>query len=103
MKVTAIEWDAINRRRFEEQCRATKQEVEDVVLARYHPSRARDQRREDPEEEPRSSIHGQAHSGRCLAVIVAVKPGGVLRPITCWPLSDQHLKKYLLWRRTIRR
>ncbi len=101
MKVTAVEWDRLNLRHFHEHGRCQQREVEEVLQARCYPTRAVDVDREVPE--PRRLFYGRTCEGRYLAVVAAPRPGGVMRPITCWPLSEKSAKSYEAWRRTVKR
>lgn len=102
MKVTAVEWDSRNLRHFRMHGRCRRREVEDVLEARCHPTRAVDLDRE-ADDEPRRLFHGRTCEGRYLAVVVAPRPGGVMRPITCWPLSSRSITRYQAWRKTVKR
>jgi uncharacterized DUF497 family protein len=102
MKVTAVEWDRLNLKHFDEHGRCRQREVEDVLQARCYPTRAVDLDREAGDE-PRRLFYGRTCAGRHLAVVGAPRPGGVMRPITCWPLSEKSAKGYEAWRRTVKR
>jgi hypothetical protein len=99
MRVETIEWDRFNRAHFAEHGRCREHEVEDILLARCYPSRARDQ----PGAQPRKRFQGRACNDRYLAVIAAVQAESRVRPITCWPLEGQHLDNYLAWQRSLPR
>jgi uncharacterized DUF497 family protein len=102
MKVVALDWDATNRRHFNEHGRCGRQEVEEVLFARCYPTRAAELDRE-VDAEPRFLFHGRTCSGRHLAVVATPRPRYVLRPITCWPLSPRATTSYEAWRKTVRR
>jgi hypothetical protein len=102
MKVTGVQWDRGNVRHFSEHGRCKRGEVEDVLTSRCHPSRARDQAVE-PGEEQRKLFEGQTCADRFLTVVAAPKPDGVMRPITCWPLTGRPREKYLAWRGSLPR
>jgi uncharacterized DUF497 family protein len=102
VKVTGIEWDAANRRHFAERHRCRRQEVEDVLTSRCHPSRVVEQRRRRGDEQ-RLLIYGRTCRGRYLVIVAAPRPDGILRPITGWPFSDRDLEWYLRWQRSLRR
>ena len=102
MKVSAVEWDRENRRHFTEHGRCRRREVEDVLQARCYPTRALELRRATGAE-PRRLFHGRTCAGRYLAVVAAPRPGAVMRPITCWPLSDKAVESYEAWRKTVKR
>jgi hypothetical protein len=73
-----------------------------VLQGRCYPTRAVDLDREE-DDEPRRLFSGRTCEGRHLAVVAVPRPGGVLRPITCWPLSEKSTKSYEAWRRTVKR
>jgi uncharacterized DUF497 family protein len=100
VKARGIEWDDNNRRHFQERGRCTETQVDDVITTRCHPTRSTVQPRL-PGAEPRWRLEGQTCAGRFLCVVVTPRPGGILRPITCWPLSGKHRSGYLAWRRSI--
>jgi uncharacterized DUF497 family protein len=102
MRVAAVEWDALNLRHFNEHGRCARREVEDVLFARCHPTRALELDLED-DAEPRRLFYGRTCAGRHLAVVAAPRPRHVLRPITCWPLSDKSVERYGAWRKTVKR
>lgn len=102
MKVTAVEWDGSNLRHFDEHRRCRQGEVDEVLLARCYPTRAVDLEREQGDK-PRRLFYGRTCAGRHLAVVAAPRPGGVMRPITCWPLSEKSVKGYEAWRKTVKR
>ena len=102
MKVTEVEWDRSNLTHFHERGRCQQREVEEVLQARRYPTRAVELSREKGAE-PRRLFYGRTCKGRYLAVVAAPRPGGVMRPITCWPLSDKSAKRYEAWRRTVTR
>jgi uncharacterized DUF497 family protein len=100
MRVTAIEWDENNQAHFAEHGRCSEQEVGDVVTSKCHRSRAVDIDRKAGDE-PRRLIYGQTCSKRFLVVLVTPRGKGVIRPISCWPLSDKSQDRYLAWRRSL--
>ncbi len=102
MKVTGVQWDRGNTSHFQEHGRCKKKDVEDILKARCFRTRARDQAVQ-PGVEPRRLFQGETCGNRFLAVVAAPKPNGVMRPITCWPLSGEQLGKYLDWRRSLPR
>jgi hypothetical protein len=102
MKVTAVEWDRSNLEHFHEHGRCRQREVEEVLQARCYPTRAAELGREDGAE-PLRLFHGRTCEGRYLAVVAAPRPGGVMRPITCWPLSEKSAERHGAWRRTVTR
>ena len=102
MKVSAVEWDRANLRHFDEHARCRRREVEDVLQARCYPTRAVDLDRKKGDES-RRLFYGRTCAGRFLAVVAAPRPGGVMRPITCWPLSEKSARSYDAWRRTVKR
>lgn len=102
MKVTGVEWDRSNLQHFDEHRRCRQREVEEVLLASCYPTRAVDLERE-PGGAPRRLFYGRTCAGRHLAVVAAPRPGGVMRPITCWPLSEKSVKSYEAWRKTVKR
>ncbi len=102
MKVTAVEWDRSNLQHFHEHGRCRQREVEDVLQALSCPTRAVELDREKGAE-PRRLFYGRTCAGRYLAVVAAPRPGGVMRPITCWPLSEKSAKRYEAGRRTVKR
>ncbi|MFL5419559.1 MAG: hypothetical protein ACJ79Y_02180 [Myxococcales bacterium] len=102
MKVTAVEWDRLNHRHFHAHGRCRQGEVEEVLQARCNPTRAVDLHRE-ADDEPRRLFYGRTCDGRHLAVVATPRPGGVVRPITCWPLSEKSIRRYEAWRRTVKR
>src|SRR6266545_2087443 len=102
MKVAAVEWDALNLRHFNEHGRCTRREIEDVLFARCHPTHALELDRED-DAEPRRLFYGRTCAGRHLAVVAGPRPKHVLRPITCWPLSEKSVERYEAWRKTVKR
>ncbi len=102
MKVTAVEWDRSNLKHFHEHRRCQQVEVEEVLTARCHPTRAVELDREKGAE-PRRLFYGRTCAGRYLAVVAAPRPGGVMRPITSWPLSEKSAKRYEAWRKTVTR
>jgi uncharacterized DUF497 family protein len=102
MKVTAVEWDPANLSHFAEHGRCRRREVEEVLRARCHPTRALDLDRKEGDE-PRRLFYGRTCAGRYLAVVAAPRPGDVMRPITCWPLSDMSVERYEAWRKTVKR
>jgi uncharacterized DUF497 family protein len=75
---------------------------DDILTARCHPSRAVELEREDGGE-TRRIFHGRTCAGRHLAVVAAPRPDSVMRPITCWELSDKAVRRYEAWRRTVKR
>jgi uncharacterized DUF497 family protein len=102
MRVTAVEWDRLNLRHFDEHGRCRRDEVHEVLQARCYPTRAVVLDREAGAE-PRLLFYGRTCAGRYLAVVAAPRPGGVMRPITCWPLSEKSAKTYEAWRKTVKR
>jgi hypothetical protein len=102
MKVSAVEWDAANLRHFAEHARCRRREVEEVLRTRCYPTRAVDLDREEGDE-PRRLFYGRTCAGRHLAVVAAPRPGDVMRPITCWPLSEKSVQRYEAWRKTVKR
>jgi uncharacterized DUF497 family protein len=102
MRVSAVEWDADNRRHFAEHGRCRRREVEDILRASCYPTRGLELRRTTGDE-LRRLFHGRTCGGRHLAVVAAALPGDVVRPITCWPLSNKAVERYEAWRRTVRR
>jgi uncharacterized DUF497 family protein len=101
MKASAVEWDAANLRHFAEHGRCRRREVEEVLRARCYPARAVDLDR-DEGDEPRRLFYGRTCAGRHLAVVAAPRPGDVMRPITCWPLSEKSVQRYEAWRKTVK-
>jgi hypothetical protein len=101
VRVTGIDWDATNQAHFAEHGRASREQVEDVVLGRYHPARAGLEG--TVRGEARFRFEGETRLGRFLVVIASQRPGGIWRPVTCWPLSGTRLESYRAWRRTVRR
>ena len=102
MKVTGIEWDRGNVGHFAHHGRCKWNEVEDVLMSRCHRSRARDQTVEAGSE-ARKVFEGQTCGDRYLLVIATPKEDGIMRPITCWPLTGKPREKYLAWRRSLPR
>jgi len=102
MRVAGVEWDRANLQHFLEHGRCQKVEVEDVLRARCHPTRALAVDRQEGGE-PRRLFYGQTCSDRYLAVVAAPRPGDVMRPITCWPLSAKSVNSYQAWRKTVKR
>jgi uncharacterized DUF497 family protein len=102
MKVFAVEWDHANLAHFAQHERCRRREVDDILTARCHPSRAVELEREDGGE-TRRIFHGRTCAGRHLAVVAAPRPDSVMRPITCWELSDKAVRRYEAWRRTVKR
>ena len=102
MQVSAVEWDPANLSHFAEHGRCHRREVEEVLRARCHPTRALALAREE-DDEPRRLFHGRTCAGRYLAVVAAPRPGDVMRPITCWPLSEKSVDRYESWRKTVKR
>ena len=102
MKVTAVEWDRSNLKHFYERGRCRQHEVEEVLQARCYPTRAVELGREKGAEQ-RRLFYGRTCAGRHLAVVAAPRRGGVMRPITCWPLSEGSAKRYEAWRKTVTR
>jgi uncharacterized DUF497 family protein len=102
MRVADVEWDRANLQHFQEHGRCRQEEVEDVLRARCHPTRAVAIEREQGDE-PRRLFHGRTCADRFLAVVAAPRPNGVMRPITCWPLSARSAKGYEAWRKAVRR
>lgn len=76
--------------------------MEDVLTSRCHRSRARDQAVEAGAES-RKLFEGQTSMDRFLIVVAAPRLDGVVRPITCWPLTGKPREKYLAWRRSLPR
>lgn len=99
MKAGDIEWDAQNENHFRENHRASREQVEDVLLSRYYPSRRAFQYVVKGEE--RYRFEGETRKGRFLVVPAAKRPTGKWRPITCWTLSGKALERYLAWRKTV--
>ena len=102
MRVADVEWDWANLQHFQEHGRCRKEEVDDVLRARCHPTRGLALDREEGEE-PRRLFYGCTCEGRYLAVVAAPRPHQVMRPITCWPLSPKSVTSYQAWRRTVNR
>ena len=102
MRVTDVEWDRANMQHFREHGRCQRDEVEDVLRARCHPTRAVAIEREQGDE-PRRLFYGRTCSDRDLAVVAAPRPQDVMRPITCWPLSAKSAKSHAAWRKTVKR
>ncbi len=102
MRVTDVEWDRANMQHFREHGRCQREEVEDVLLARCHPTRAVAIERERGDE-PRRLFYGRTCSDRYLAVVAARRPHDVMRPVTCWPLSAKSAKSHAAWRKTVKR
>jgi len=102
MKVAGIEWDRSNLAHFGEHGRCSRREVEDVLRARCYPTRGLALDREGSQE-PRRLLYGRTCAGRHLAVVAASRGAGLLRPITCWPLSEKSVKAYEAWRRAVKR
>ncbi len=92
----------MNLAHFAEHERCRRREVEDVLQARCYPTRPADIDREKGDE-PRRLFYGRTCAGRYLAVVAAPRPGGVMRPVTCWPLSEKSVKGYEAWRKTVKR
>jgi hypothetical protein len=101
VRVASIEWDKGNEAHFAENGRASREQVEDVLLGRYHP--ARKYQDDLLNGEVRFRFEGETRKGRFLVVIAAQRPKGTWRPITCWTLSGGRLKNYQAWRKTVRR
>lgn len=101
MRVSAVAWDRSNLAHFREHGRCRRVEVEAVLTARPHPTRAvaLPARRGDA---PRWLFHGCTAEGRHLAV-ATMFGGGVARPITCWPMADRAVERYEAWKRTVKR
>jgi uncharacterized DUF497 family protein len=102
MRVADVEWDRANLQHFLEHGRCQKEEVEDVLRASCHPTRALALEREKGDE-PRRLFYGRTCADRYLAVVATPRPGDVMRPITCWPLSAKSAKSYQSWRTTVKR
>lgn len=101
MRVTGIEWSEGDEAHFAERSRASREQAEDVLLGRCHPARAA--LVGTVRADARFRFEGETRFGRFLVVIAAQRPGGVWRPVTCWPLSGARLESYRAWRRTVRR
>ena len=99
--VRLVKWDAHNHRHIVvEQGRCTVVDVEDILGIRCHPTR---RFQAVPHTyrggtELRRRYHGQSCRGRFLVIVAADEPGGAVRPITCWPLAREHLRRYLTWK-----
>ncbi len=104
MKVTRIEWDASNRAHLASHPERgiSEDDIADILLQRCHPHRAADIPRKRGSE-PRRAIVGRTCGGAYLLVVVAPREGGVVRPVTAWPLNDRETRRYLAWRRTVKR
>lgn len=102
MRVAEVEWDKANLQHFREHGRCQKEEVEEVLQARCHPTRALALDRQEGDD-PRRLFYGRTCAGRYLAVVAAPRPDDVMRPITCWPLSAKSAKSYQAWRTTVKR
>jgi uncharacterized DUF497 family protein len=102
MRVADVEWDRANLQHFQVHGRCHLEEVEDVLRARCHPTRAVALERENGDE-PRRLFYGRTCADRYLAIVAAPRPGNVMRPITCWPLSAKSVKTYQDWRKTVKR
>ena len=102
MRVADVEWDRANLQHFQERGRCRPQEIEDVLRARCHPTRAVAIERGQGDE-PRRLFYGRTCSERYLAVVAAPRAHDVMRPITCWPLSARSTKSYDAWRKTVKR
>lgn len=100
MRIAAIEWDDDNRSHFADHGRCGEQAVTEIIVSKCHRSRAVDIDRK-ADDEPRRLIYGQTCSGRFLVVLATPRGKGVLRPISCWPLSDKSLERYLAWRKSL--
>jgi uncharacterized DUF497 family protein len=103
MKVTGIEWDELNLAHLaaHPERGISEKEVEEVLLGRCARARAVDLRTAG--KEPRRVVFGRTCSGRFLTVVVTPRPGGVLRPVTAWPMSAREEARYQAWLRTVRR
>jgi hypothetical protein len=102
VKISGVEWDRANLAHFREHGRCARNEVEEVIQCRCYPTRGLALIRE-PGEEPRRLFYGRTCAGRHLAVVVAPQRSGIVRPITCWPLSRKAITRYEAWRRTVTR
>jgi hypothetical protein len=99
-----IVWDEHNLAHIHERGRCDEAEVSDVLFGTCHTSR-RELLPVPAGATTKWQYFGQTCQGRFLVVIaeevVATKENvGGVRPITCWPLSDRELTRYLAWRRT---
>jgi uncharacterized DUF497 family protein len=103
VKIAAVEWDAANMRHFNEHGRCARREVEEVLFARYHPTRMATEERRGVAGEIRRLFIGRTRSGRYLAVVATPRAEGVLRPITCWTMHEEWVERYEAWRKTVKR
>ena len=101
MKVAGADWDRDNEAHFAENGRASREQVDDVLLSRYYPSRAGGDRVVGGKA--RFWFEGETRHGRYLVVIAAQCPGAIWRPITCWTMSGKALIAYQEWRKTVGR
>jgi hypothetical protein len=99
VKVRVIEWDSDNEAHFAEHGRATREQIEDILSARYCPTRAAFDG--TVRGEKRYRFEGETRHGWFLVVIAAKSAAGVWRPVTCWPLRGSRLGAYSAWRRAV--
>jgi hypothetical protein len=52
---------------------------------------------------PPCRVQLRAQGGRYLKVVVAPRPAGLLRFVTCWPMNDREIERYEAWRKTVMR
>lgn len=98
--VTAVTWDEHNHRHLVlERGRCSVRDVEDILLARCHPTRRLGPHAHIRAGKPevRRLYHGRSCRGRPLVVVAVDEPGGCVRPVTCWPLARGHLRRYVGW------
>ena len=96
MRVSGLDWDEHNRAHFREHKRCSEEDVENVLMSRYYPTRSFAQRAEAGAEQ-RFMFHGRTRRGIPLKVVATPRPGEVWRPITCIPLSGKDLGAYTAW------
>lgn len=82
--------------------RASKEEVFEVAYATRNPT-WHDGDEVELDRPRRCRLIGATREGRVLRVITEPMGGGIHRFVAVWPASEKEIRRYVAWKRTVRK